>query len=94
MKESERFYGFTDFRGKPEKRGRGGHGSANQVTAGLLTYVAGGRRRLNHVAYQTGKLRATKDKTHLIAPASEASCRSMAGLTNELILAKAGAATR
>ena len=35
MKENERFYGFTDFRGKPEKRGRGSHASVNQVTAGM-----------------------------------------------------------
>ena len=33
MKENERFYGFTDLRGKPEKRGRERHASANQVTA-------------------------------------------------------------
>ena len=31
-----RFYGFTDFRGKPARRGRGRRGSANQVTAGVL----------------------------------------------------------
>ena len=34
MKENERFYGFTDFRGKPERRGRWSRGTANQVTAG------------------------------------------------------------
>ena len=36
LKENERFYGFTDFRGKPEKRGRGSRAPANQVTAGEL----------------------------------------------------------
>ena len=34
MKENKRIYGFTDFRGKPGRRGRGRHASANQVTAG------------------------------------------------------------
>ena len=34
LKENKRFYGFTDFRGKPEKRGRGSRASMNQVTAG------------------------------------------------------------
>ena len=37
LKENRRFYGFTDFRGEPARRGRGGHGSANQVTAGEAT---------------------------------------------------------
>ena len=37
MKENERLYGCTDFRGKPEKRGRGGRATPNQVTAGTLT---------------------------------------------------------
>ena len=32
--ENERFYGFTDFRGKPARRGRGSRATANQVTAG------------------------------------------------------------
>ena len=36
MKENKRFYGFTDFRGKPERRGRGSHRPTNQVTAGKL----------------------------------------------------------
>ena len=35
MKENERFYGFTDFRGKPARRGRVGRASANQVVAGI-----------------------------------------------------------
>ena len=35
LKENKRFYGFTDFRGKPAGRGRGSRASANQVTAGL-----------------------------------------------------------
>ena len=34
MKENKRFYGFTDFRGKPARRGRERHASENQVTAG------------------------------------------------------------
>ena len=34
MKGNERFYGFTDFRGKLARRGRGSRGSENQVTAG------------------------------------------------------------
>ena len=34
LKENKRFYGFTDFRGKPARRGRGRHGPANQVTTG------------------------------------------------------------
>ena len=34
LKENKRFYGFTDFRGKPDRRGRVGHRTANQVTAG------------------------------------------------------------
>ena len=34
MKENKRFYGFTDFRGKPARRGRVGHAPGNQVTAG------------------------------------------------------------
>ena len=34
MKENERFYGFTDYRGPAAQRGRDGHGSPNQVTAG------------------------------------------------------------
>ena len=40
MKENKRFYGFTDFRGKPEKRGRGRRATANQVTAGKGDLVA------------------------------------------------------
>ena len=40
LKENRRFYGFTDFRGKPGRRGRGRHASANQVTAGLGRRVA------------------------------------------------------
>ena len=39
MKENKRFYGFTDFRGKPEKRGRCSRATANQVTAGQLELV-------------------------------------------------------
>ena len=35
MKENERFYGFTEFRGKAVGRGRDGHGSENQINAGL-----------------------------------------------------------
>ena len=35
LKENKRFYGFTDFRGKPARRGRGRHAPANQVTAGM-----------------------------------------------------------
>ena len=38
MKENQRFYGFTDFRGKPERRGRWSRGTANQVTAGSILY--------------------------------------------------------
>ena len=34
MKENERFYGFTDFRGKPARRGGERHAPASQVTAG------------------------------------------------------------
>ena len=34
MKENERFYGFTDFRGPAAHRGRDGRASTNQVTAG------------------------------------------------------------
>ena len=34
MKENERFYGFTEFRGKPAGRGREGRGSLNQYIAG------------------------------------------------------------
>ena len=30
------FYGFTELRGKAVGRGRDGHGSLNQVTAGLM----------------------------------------------------------
>ena len=33
LKENRRFYGFTDFRGKPAGRGRGSHRPPNQVTA-------------------------------------------------------------
>ena len=33
-KENERFYGFTEFRGKPAGRGREGRGSLNQDIAG------------------------------------------------------------
>ena len=40
MKENKRFYGFTDFRGKPERRGKGSHRPANQVTAGQVTLTA------------------------------------------------------
>ena len=36
MKENERFYGFTEFRGKAVGRGRDGHGSENQINAGLI----------------------------------------------------------
>ena len=32
--EYEAFYGFTDLRGKPARRGRDSHRTANQVTAG------------------------------------------------------------
>ena len=41
LKENKRFYGFTDFRGKPARRGRGRHGPANQVTAGRPEIVPG-----------------------------------------------------
>ena len=34
MKENERFYGFTDFRGKLAGRGGCSHRSMNQVTTG------------------------------------------------------------
>ena len=44
MKENERFYGFTDFRGKPEERGRCSRASANQVTAGMRQCFAITRR--------------------------------------------------
>ena len=37
MKENERFYGFTDYRGPAAQRGRDSRGSANQVTAGKLS---------------------------------------------------------
>ena len=36
MKENERFYGFTEFRGKPAGRGRDSRASTNQITAGPL----------------------------------------------------------
>ena len=36
MKENERFYGFTEFRGKPAGRGRDSHATLNQVTAGFI----------------------------------------------------------
>jgi hypothetical protein len=36
LKENKRFYGFTDFRGKPARRGRGSHAPLNQVTAGSV----------------------------------------------------------
>jgi hypothetical protein len=39
LKENKRFYGFTDFRGKPARRGRGGHAPTNQVTAGQLSHL-------------------------------------------------------
>ena len=39
MNEDRRFYGFTDFRGKPARRGRGRRASANQVTAGEPTPI-------------------------------------------------------
>ena len=32
--EYEAFYGFTDLRGRPARRGRGSRRTANQVTAG------------------------------------------------------------
>ena len=35
MKENERFYGFTDFRGPAAHRGRDSRATTNQVTAGL-----------------------------------------------------------
>ena len=38
MKENERFYGFTEFRGKAVGRGRDGHGSENQINAGLALF--------------------------------------------------------
>ena len=41
MKKNERFYGFTDLRGKMAERGRGGHATANQVTAGKTGDGAG-----------------------------------------------------
>jgi hypothetical protein len=37
MKKNERFYGFTDYRGPAAQRGRDGHASKNQVTAGMCT---------------------------------------------------------
>ena len=37
MKDNERFYGFTDFRGMLARRGRGRHASVSQVTAGVST---------------------------------------------------------
>ena len=45
MKENKRFYGFTDYRGKPARRGRVGHAPANQVTAGLANGNAPYERR-------------------------------------------------
>ena len=36
MKENERFYVFTDYRGPAAQRGRERHRSANQVTAGFV----------------------------------------------------------
>ena len=46
MKENKRFYGFTDYRGKPARRGRVGHAPANQVTAGRCRGCAVSRVRL------------------------------------------------
>ena len=40
MKDNERFYGFTDFRGMLARRGRGRHASVSQVTAGVSTPVS------------------------------------------------------
>ena len=37
----KRFYGFTDLRGRPARRGRDGRGSRNQVVAGILHAVFG-----------------------------------------------------
>ena len=39
MKENKRFYGFTDYRGKPASRGRVRRGTANQVTAGTVPHM-------------------------------------------------------
>ena len=36
MKENERFYGFTDYRGPAAQRGRDRRAPTNQVTAGIL----------------------------------------------------------
>ena len=44
LNENRRFYGFTDFRGKPARRGRGRRASANQVTAGMRQCFAITRR--------------------------------------------------
>ena len=44
-KKNKRFYGFTDFRGKPEKRGRCSRATANQVTAGKMQLIRPGIQR-------------------------------------------------
>ena len=67
MKENERFYGFTDFRGPAAQRGREGRGSANQVTAGALrvkltlsSHFLGGGNFLSHTT--TGSTQQTNDR--------------------------------
>ena len=66
-------YGFTDFRGKPEKRGRGSHASASQVTAGLadaMARAAGLKQRavtVGHFSFQAAckQLRPCKSSMFL-----------------------------
>ena len=56
MKENERFYGFTDFRGPAAQRGRMSHASTNQVTAGLsVLYLT------DKVNYYHNQLRQKRD---------------------------------
>ena len=39
MKENERFYGFTDFRGPAAHRGRDSHAPSNQIAAAVGALV-------------------------------------------------------
>ena len=77
MKENERFYGFTDLRGKAVGRGRDGHGSKNQVTAGCAASF-----RIRLVAPRRGRaLSKTKDRrcpTSLLSTREKSSPRSLA----------------